>query len=196
MSTYSILGLVITILHAILPMDQFNTLICQVDEAPPNDEFYEQVEINFPTDYARENPATAAQAKLEFNERLLVLQERAKEERKKKALIQRGVMQEDAAGAQPLQAQAAEGLAQVNPDFKQYIEHSRSKKQSKLPDAEPVKTETLKTENLRTEEPLMSPPNNTGRSLLQDRHTKSHRFVKIGLQKDDQDSEKNGDESD
>jgi hypothetical protein len=51
-------------------MEELNTRCCTVPEAPPNDEFYKDVDINFFTDYARENPATSAQAKLDFNERL------------------------------------------------------------------------------------------------------------------------------
>ena len=49
----------IGLLHALLPMGDFNEILCKIPDIPPNSELLSDVIHTFPTNYSQENPATS-----------------------------------------------------------------------------------------------------------------------------------------
>ena len=58
-NNFTILGLVIGIVHAFLPMQKLNKKIFTIKDSVPNEVEFNDAKNNFDTDYARSNPATA-----------------------------------------------------------------------------------------------------------------------------------------
>ncbi len=67
-SFFTIIGFGIGLLHAILPMQLLNEKLFKIDDPDPNDATYDEAKQEFDTDYARENPATASNARKLFVE--------------------------------------------------------------------------------------------------------------------------------
>lgn len=49
----------IGLLHALLPMGDFNEIICKIPDITPNSELLSDLIHSFPTNYKQENPATS-----------------------------------------------------------------------------------------------------------------------------------------
>lgn len=60
----------IGIINALLPMEWVNMKLFKVADAPYDKLTYDQAEPSFETDYPRENPATAQEAREKFENRM------------------------------------------------------------------------------------------------------------------------------
>ncbi|KAL4481493.1 hypothetical protein ABPG74_007582 [Tetrahymena malaccensis] len=62
----ALIGIIVAIAHFFVPIKLVNQQYFQTQNAPPNQETYDQVKLNFITDYDRENPATKRQATIDY----------------------------------------------------------------------------------------------------------------------------------
>ncbi|KRX04521.1 hypothetical protein PPERSA_04336 [Pseudocohnilembus persalinus] len=81
-SIWSILGVVVGVLHAALPMEKVSEFLCKVKNAPFNEQSYQEVELDFLTDYARENPATKKTATESFLKKIEQMKEKEYQQKK------------------------------------------------------------------------------------------------------------------
>lgn len=65
---WAIATFVISVLHAVLPMKEFNEKLFALPDPIPNNETYEEAKLHFVTNYDIENPATRAIARNELIE--------------------------------------------------------------------------------------------------------------------------------
>mmetsp|Transcript_4056 Transcript_4056/g.359 ORF Transcript_4056/g.359 Transcript_4056/m.359 type:complete len:159 (-) Transcript_4056:45-521(-) len=71
-----VIGLIISLLNAFLPMELINTKLFKIKEAELENKSYEEALFDFDTDYARENPATAESSREEFFEKMSKLKKK------------------------------------------------------------------------------------------------------------------------
>lgn len=71
-----VIGVAISCLNFILPMQKINESIFQIEDAQPLKETYEQALFKFDTDYARENPATSEAAREDYLKKVNALKKK------------------------------------------------------------------------------------------------------------------------